>query len=224
MEVIYTIDELTNKINQHQHQTIGFVPTMGYLHEGHISLAETARKEMDITVMSIFVNPLQFGPDEDFDRYPRDEKADRLKAEKAGIDILFIPFVQEMYPQEMTIQMSITRGAEVLCGKTRLGHFDGVATVLTKLFHLIRPDKAYFGLKDAQQFAIVHNLIKEFNFQTVLVGLPTVRETDGLAKSSRNVYLTEIERKEAVKLYQSLKAGQQLIIGGEKIQPQLFGM
>lgn len=216
MKLIRSIQVIKDEINKISGVKVGFVPTMGYLHEGHLSLVKQAKKENDIVVMSIFVNPLQFGPNEDFDRYPRDEVKDAEIAEKTGVDILFIPSVKEMYPKEMTIQMKMTHGTDVLCGRSRPGHFDGVATVLTKLFHLIQPTNAYFGLKDAQQFAVVNTLISELNFPLTLIGLPTVREADGLAKSSRNVYLSENERKEATTLFSSLKHGQQLIVDGIK--------
>lgn len=216
MKIIRTIEEMKQQLLPVKTKTIGFVPTMGYLHEGHLSLVDAAKGENDIVVMSIFVNPLQFGPNEDFDRYPRDEKRDAQVAEERGVDILFIPDVKEMYPEKMGIQMSIHKGTDVLCGKSRPGHFDGVITVLTKLFHIVEPTKAYFGLKDAQQFAVVNTLVNELNFPLKLVGLPTVREEDGLAKSSRNVNLSPEERKEAISLYASLKVGQKIIVDGIK--------
>ncbi len=216
MKITRTIDEIKTELNKVKGKTIGFVPTMGYLHEGHLSLVKKAREESDIVVLSIFVNPLQFGPNEDFDRYPRDEARDASLAEENGVDILFLPTVDTMYPEEMHIEMKVTKGTEVLCGRSRPGHFDGVATVLTKLFHIVEPDQTYFGLKDAQQFAVVHTLISQLNFPIRLVGLPTVREKDGLAKSSRNVYLSEKEREEATILYKALQLGQSLIQDGEK--------
>lgn len=214
MKLIRTVQTIREQIKRIRDKKIGFVPTMGYLHDGHLSLVEQAKKENDLVVMSIFVNPLQFGPNEDFERYPRNEQKDAKVAKEKGVDILFMPSVEEMYPEDMSIQMTITNGTDVLCGSSRPGHFDGVATVLTKLFHLIQPTNAYFGLKDAQQFAIVNTLVSEMNFPLSLIGLPTVRETDGLAKSSRNVYLTDDERKEAVALYASLQHAQKLIVDG----------
>ncbi|OOE10602.1 pantoate--beta-alanine ligase [Fictibacillus arsenicus] len=187
---------------------VGFVPTMGYLHEGHLSLIERAKKESDIVAVSIFVNPLQFGPNEDFDRYPRDFERDKKLAEQAGADVLFSPETKEMYPDRPVVTVSVNRRTDALCGKSRIGHFDGVATVLTKLFHIVSPDKAFFGLKDAQQVAVVRGLVDDFNFPVEIVGCETIRESDGLAKSSRNVYLTEEERKEAHHLYQSLQKAQ----------------
>lgn len=212
MKIIKTICEIETEIKTLSGREIGFVPTMGFLHEGHLSLVREANRESDIVVMSIFVNPLQFGPDEDFERYPRNEEEDIKLAEAAGIDILFLPQVEEMYPESFEIDMKLnSKRVEVLCGRSRIGHFDGVITVLTKLFHLISPTAAYFGLKDAQQFSVVETLIKNLNFPIRLVGLPTVRESDGLAKSSRNVYLSESERNEALSLHKALKRGQQLI-------------
>lgn len=198
-----------------EHKSIGFVPTMGFFHEGHTSLMEEARKENDIVVTSIFVNPLQFGPEEDFETYPRDEEKDIQLAKKVGVDLLFIPSVEHMYPTEMSISMHTEKRTDVLCGRSRPGHFDGVVTVLTKLFHIILPDRVYFGLKDAQQFAVVDGLITNFNFPIELIGLPTVRDENGLAKSSRNVYLSKEEYRESLALYKALNHGQQLIVHGE---------
>ncbi|MDA1475291.1 pantoate--beta-alanine ligase [Bacillus changyiensis] len=201
---------------QKEGKTIGFVPTMGFLHDGHLSLAKQARTDNDIVVMSIFVNPLQFGPGEDYETYPRDIERDRNLAANAGVDILFMPSVEDMYKQESTVLVHVKKRTNVLCGRSRIGHFDGVATVLTKLFQLIMPTRAYFGRKDAQQVAVVDGLINEFFMNIELVPVETVREEDGLAKSSRNVYLTEAERKEAAVLYQSLQQGARLIQSGER--------
>lgn len=214
MKIIRSVQTLMQEIKKLKTKAIGFVPTMGFLHEGHLSLVKEAVRENELVVMSIFVNPLQFGPDEDFERYPRDEQQDAEAAKNAGVDILFIPTVDEMYPEEMSIKMSVHKGTSVLCGRSRPGHFDGVITVLTKLFHMIQPTKAYFGLKDAQQYAIVNTLIDQLNFPVELIGLATVREDDGLAKSSRNVYLSNDERREAKALYSSLKLGQEMIMEG----------
>lgn len=214
MKIIRTITEMKNELNKTGDQSVGFVPTMGFLHEGHLSLVEKAREENDIVAMSIFVNPLQFGPNEDFDRYPRDEEHDTKLAKQAGVDLLFVPTVEVMYPEEMGLEIIVNKGTDVLCGRSRPGHFDGVATVLAKFFHIIEPDKTYFGLKDAQQFSVVHTVISQLNFPITLVGLPTVREADGLAKSSRNVYLSETERKEATVLYNALQLGKQILAEG----------
>lgn len=195
----------------------GFVPTMGFLHEGHLSLVKQAREDMDIVVMSIFVNPLQFGPNEDFDKYPRNEMADKGQAKQAGVDILFLPEVEEMYPNNAAIKMNIrSPKVDILCGAARPGHFDGVITVLSKLFNIVQPTAVYMGLKDAQQFSVVDTLITDLNFPVQLVGLHTVREADGLAKSSRNVYLSATERNEALSLYKALRRAQQLILDGTR--------
>ncbi len=217
MEVIRKIKQLQEKVKyfKQEGKSVGFVATMGYLHEGHKSLMTAAGMDNDIVAASIFVNPLQFGPSEDFAEYPRDEERDISIAEKAGVDLLFIPEVTEMYPQKNVIEMKINERVDVLCGRSRPGHFDGVITVLTKLFHIVLPDRTYFGLKDAQQVAVVDALISNFNFPIELIGVPTVREKDGLAKSSRNVRLTKDERLEAKWLYQALMHGQRLILAGE---------
>lgn len=192
-------------------KSIGFVPTMGYLHEGHLALAEEARKENDIVIMSIFVNPAQFGPGEDFDSYPRDLERDAALAEKAGVDILFHPSPEEMYPKKSDIRILPGKQADVLCGASRPGHFDGVLKVITKLFHLTRPERAYFGQKDAQQLAIIETFVRDFNFPVEIRRVPTVREKDGLAKSSRNVRLTSAERQEAPSIYEVLRKGSRML-------------
>lgn len=163
---------------------------MGFLHEGHATLLEKARKENDIVVLSIFVNPMQFGPNEDFETYPRDLERDENVAANGGVDYLFYPTVHEMYGEEPSVKVVVQSRTDVLCGRQRPGHFDGVATVLTKFFNIILPDRAYFGKKDAQQVAVIDGLIKDFNFPIQLVAVDTVREEDGLAKSSRNVNLS----------------------------------
>jgi pantoate--beta-alanine ligase len=213
VKIITSMNILRHEIQKHKDSgvSIGFVPTMGFLHEGHLTLADEARKQNEIVVMSIFVNPLQFGPDEDFDRYPRDIDRDRELAENAGVDILFIPDAKEMYPDELSVTMTVHKRIDVLCGKKREGHFDGVVTILAKLFHLVQPTRAYFGLKDAQQIAVVEGMVDDYFFPVQIVRVPTVREEDGLAKSSRNVYLSEKERKEAPVLYKSLKEAGKMI-------------
>ncbi|WP_340371644.1 pantoate--beta-alanine ligase [Peribacillus sp. FSL E2-0218] len=197
-------------------KSIGYVATMGYLHEGHATLMEKARKENDIVVLSIFVNPLQFGPNEDFETYPRDLERDENVAANAGVDYLFYPTVQEMYGEEPSVKVVVQSRTDCLCGRKRPGHFDGVATVLTKFFNIILPDRAYFGKKDAQQVAVIDGLIKDFNFPIELVAVDTVREEDGLAKSSRNVYLSDGERMEAKELNQSLLKAAEAIDSGER--------
>ncbi|MGE6629558.1 pantoate--beta-alanine ligase [Bacillus sp. NPDC077027] len=217
MRTVTNIRELRTfiKTTQQKKHTIGFVPTMGFLHEGHLTLVKEARKQNDLVVMSIFVNPLQFGPNEDFDSYPRDIERDKRLAEQAGVDILFTPDVKEMYKQEPSVTVKVQKRTNVLCARKRLGHFDGVATVLTKLFHLVMPTNVYFGLKDAQQVAVIDAMIEDFFFDINLVAVPTVRETDGLAKSSRNVYLSDSERQEASVLYHALKKGQSAVRNGD---------
>ena len=218
MKVVSTITELQELIKHEksQHHSIGLVPTMGFLHEGHRALLKRARQENEIIVLSVFVNPLQFGPNEDLANYPRDFDRDQKVAEEVGVDILFHPSVQEMYPNELSVTMQVHKRTNVLCGKSRPGHFDGVVTVLTKLFHLVQPNKVYFGKKDAQQVAVVDSLVNDLNFPLQIVAVDTVREHDGLAKSSRNVYLTEEERAGAPILYRSLQRGLELIRAGEK--------
>lgn len=217
MRIITGIKEmqLEAKKQMKQGSEIGFVPTMGFLHEGHISLVEEARKQNDVVVMSIFVNPLQFGPNEDFDRYPRDQKRDEELAREAGVDLLFYPHVSDMYPEERTTKLSVTRRVDSLCGESRPGHFDGVATVVFKLFQIVLPDRAYFGLKDAQQVAVIKGLVEDFNVPVEIVPCPIIREHDGLAKSSRNVYLTPSERSDASELSKSLDAARTAVKNGE---------
>jgi len=186
--------------------TVGLVPTMGYLHEGHASLMRRAASECGVTVLSIFVNPLQFGPNEDFERYPRDPERDLALADKNGVDLVFMPGTDEMYPRPPRTKVLIEGITSRLCGASRPGHFDGVGTVVSKLFHLVQPDRAYFGMKDAQQIAVVQTMVRDLNFPVEIVPCPTVRETDGLAMSSRNVYLSPEERAQAVVLSQALDA------------------
>lgn len=205
MQTVQTINELKQIIDKNKGKTIGFVPTMGYLHEGHQALLNKARVANDLVVASIFVNPAQFGPNEDLDRYPRDIERDTQLATDAGVDVLFIPSTEEMYPFESGITIQVGELSTKLCGESRPGHFDGVLKVITKLFHLIQPTKAYFGQKDAQQLAIIETFVNAYNFPVQIVRVSTVRETDGLAKSSRNVFLSEQERTEAVHLYKALQ-------------------
>lgn len=216
MKIFTKIKDIQEFLSQQKRngKTIGFVPTMGFLHEGHLSLVKKAKEENDLTVMSIFVNPIQFGPNEDFERYPRDFEHDKKLAEDNGVDVLFHPSAEEMYSGEPIVKFNVTKRKNVLCGRTRKGHFDGVVTVLTKLFHITMPDKAYFGLKDAQQFAIVQGFVEYLNFPIDIVGVETVREEDGLAKSSRNTYLSAKERKEAPEIYQALLSGKKAVENG----------
>lgn len=217
MKIITTIKEMQTYSKQtlKSGKTIGFVPTMGYLHDGHMSLVEEAVKQNDCVIMSIFVNPLQFGPDEDFDRYPRDLKRDEELAKLAGVDVLFYPNVEEMYPKERTTRLTVQARVDTLCGESRPGHFDGVATVVMKLLQIVLPERAYFGMKDAQQVAVIKGLVEDFNVPVEIVPCPIIREKDGLAKSSRNVYLTPTERKEAIQLSKSLDEATKAIELGE---------
>jgi pantoate--beta-alanine ligase len=218
MKIITSVKAMQKEVQMHREaqKSIGFVPTMGYLHEGHMTLVHTARKENDLVILSVFVNPLQFGPNEDFDSYPRDFERDEALAKNNGVDIIFYPQVEEMYKDSFSFEVKVVNKVDVLCGKKREGHFDGVATVLIKLFNITQANRVYFGMKDAQQVAIVDSLIEDFNFPIELVPVSTVREEDGLAKSSRNVYLTEQERKEAPRIYEALKSAVSYVLNGEK--------
>ncbi|HJV31619.1 MAG TPA: pantoate--beta-alanine ligase [Bacillales bacterium] len=218
MKIITTVKEMQAEISKQKamSKSIGFVPTMGFLHEGHLTLMKQARQENDIVVISIFVNPTQFGPNEDYETYPRDFERDRKVAIEAKIDYLFYPSVEEMYPNPPSIKVLVNDRVDVLCGKSRPGHFDGVATVLIKLFNIMMPTRAYFGKKDAQQVAVVDGLISDFHFPIELVPVDIVREEDGLAKSSRNVKLTSEERKQAPVLYKSLEMAKAAIMNGER--------
>jgi len=209
MTVVNTIENLQGMIdrNTREGRTVGFVPTMGFLHEGHLTLVKEAREHNDIVVMSIFVNPAQFGPGEDFEAYPRDVERDARLAKDAGVDILFMPTAEEMYPQDGGIQILPGPQSKVLCGASRPGHFDGVLKVVLKLFNIVDPDRSYFGMKDAQQLAIIETFVRDYNLRTSIVRVPIVREQDGLAKSSRNINLTVMELAEAPVIQQALKRG-----------------
>lgn len=201
---------------QEQSRKIALIPTMGYLHHGHLALVAEARKTGAFIVMSIFVNPLQFGPKEDYERYPRDLERDAYMAADAGVDLLFHPDVKEMYPEASLATVQVAAMEDVLCGASRPGHFRGVATVVSKLFHIVQPDSAYFGLKDYQQYLIIKKMTVDLNLPVEVIGVPTVREADGLARSSRNVYLSAKERGEAAMLYQSLCEAAAAIKDGER--------
>ncbi|MCQ6277892.1 pantoate--beta-alanine ligase [Bacillus sp. EB600] len=226
MKVMTTIQEMQLEMirQKAQSKSIGFVPTMGFLHEGHLTLIKKARQENDIVVVSIFVNPLQFGPDEDYDSYPRDFERDRALTAGEQVDYLFYPSVDEMYPSSRSIQVKVVDRTDVLCGKSRPGHFDGVATVLTKLFNIVMPERAYFGKKDAQQVAVVDGLIKDFNFSIKLIPVDIIREQDGLAKSSRNVNLLPNERIQAPVLYKSLQTAKAAVENGERDPEKIIGL
>ena len=195
---------------------LGFVPTMGYLHEGHLELVRQARAENPSVVASIFVNPTQFGPKEDFARYPRDPQHDLALLEKEGVDVVFMPAAEEMYPPNFDSWVEVGKLAEKLEGAARPGHFRGVATVVAKLFNIVLPDKAYFGQKDAQQLVVIKKMATDLDMGVEVIAVPTVREPDGLAMSSRNTYLNAEERKQVAVLYQALTLAQKLYAGGEK--------
>ncbi len=197
--------------------TIGFVPTMGYLHEGHLSLVEAAKAENDLVVMSIFVNPTQFGPNEDLDRYPRDFERDEALAREAGVDVLFYPTTETMYPLDMA-RVTVRTGADVLCGASRPGHFDGVLTVVSKLFNLVRPTRAYFGLKDAQQVALIEGYVRDYFVPVEIRRCAIIREPSGLAKSSRNVYLSDVEKTDASEINRALTDAYDALEDGEPLR------
>lgn len=217
-QVVERIKDMNLIVSQFKSQgkTIGLVPTMGALHDGHLKMMKQSIEENDITAVSIFVNPLQFGPNEDFDDYPRPFESDLEKLKQIGVDYVFHPTVEEMYPGELEMTITVGRLAQVLEGKKRPGHFDGVVTVVNKLFNIIQPTRAYFGKKDAQQLAIIEKMVEDFNHSVQIVPIDIVREEDGLAKSSRNIYLTEQERKEAVHLSKSLALAKKKYDEGER--------
>ncbi|MZP29343.1 pantoate--beta-alanine ligase [Heliobacterium undosum] len=218
MRLIESIREMTawSKEQVREGRTVGFVPTMGYLHEGHLTLMRRAREACDRVVVSIFVNPLQFGAGEDYEEYPRDLTRDSRLAESAGVDVLFAPAVREMYPKGYHTFVDVERLTEGLCGASRPGHFRGVTTVVCKLFNIVRPDVAYFGQKDAQQLAIIRRMTEDLNLPVSVVGVPIVREADGLAMSSRNVYLSPEERQAALVLSKALARARDLVESGER--------
>ena len=217
MKIVKTIDEVREIVRGWRKEglTVGLVPTMGYLHEGHKSLIVRAAAENDRVVVSDFVNPTQFGPNEDFESYPRDIEADARLCDEAGASIIFNPEAEEMYCEPLCF-VDMDKITKVLCGKTRPIHFKGVCTVVSKLFNIVVPDRAYFGQKDAQQLCVIKKMVKDLNFGIEIVGCPIIREEDGLAKSSRNTYLSTEERQAALCLSRSLKLGKELIDGGEK--------
>lgn len=218
MNIISTINEVRKQVKEWRKQglTIGLVPTMGYLHEGHKSLIDAAVKENDKVVVSVFVNPTQFAPGEDLETYPRDLNRDAVLCEQAGAALVFHPEPSEMYHQNYSTYVDMRTLTQGLCGKTRPTHFSGVCTVVSKLFHIVQPDTAYFGQKDAQQLAVIKHMVEDLNFDIKIVGCPIIREEDGLAKSSRNTYLNEEERKQAVILNRALQKGKEQIESGER--------
>jgi len=215
MKVVEKIADM-RRLRQQLTEPVGFVPTMGYLHEGHLSLVRQAGVENPSVVVSIFVNPTQFGPHEDFKSYPRDTKRDLALLEKEGTDVVFIPSAAEMYPEQFDSWVEVGKVAERLEGACRPGHFRGVTTVCAKLFGIVQPTKAYFGQKDAQQAVVIKKMVADLDMNLEVVTLPTVREPDGLAMSSRNTYLNPEERQAALVLYQALNLAQELYARGEK--------
>lgn len=217
MDICYTIKDVRERVNAWKREglTVGFVPTMGYLHEGHKSLMQAARANNDKVVVSVFVNPMQFGPNEDLESYPRDFEKDSALCESVGVDLIFHPEPEEMYADGFCSYVDMNGLTTELCGKSRPIHFRGVQTVVLKLFNIVKPDRAYFGQKDAQQLAVIKRMVKDLNVDTEIVSCPIVREADGLAKSSRNTYLNPDERKAALILSLSLKLGRKLIENGE---------
>jgi len=215
MRILKTIAETRKELAQFRNKSIGLVPTMGFFHEGHLSLMEQARQECDIVVVSLFVNPTQFGQGEDFEQYPRDELRDAELAQSTGIDYIFQPSVKEMYPE--SFNTTVVPGSTLtdkMCGSSRSGHFEGVATVVTKLFNIIQPERAYFGQKDAQQLVVIKSFVRDLNLPIEIIGMPIIREEDGLAKSSRNIYLSHKEREQALGLYRAICLGEGLVKGG----------
>ncbi|MDL0102685.1 pantoate--beta-alanine ligase [Campylobacter felis] len=217
MQIINDIKDLKNIIKKWKNQglSIGYVPTMGYLHEGHLSLIKKASKN-DKIIVSIFVNPMQFGVNEDLATYPRDLERDAKLCENEGVAVLFTPSVEQMYPKSFSSYVDMNSLTDKLCGAKREGHFRGVCTILMKFFHLITPDVAYFGQKDAQQCAVVKHMVEDLNLDLEIEICPIIREKDGLAKSSRNVYLNEAERKAALVLSRAIFLGENLIQKGER--------
>lgn len=216
MIIVNRVDDIRHKVNNWKNEglSVGFVPTMGYLHEGHESLIKKAASENDKVVVSIFVNPLQFGPTEDLATYPRDLDRDSKICERAGADLIFNPSDNEMYYEDFSTIVSVNGLTENLCGKSRPIHFTGVCTVVNKLFNIVAPNRAYFGQKDAQQLFIIKRMVRDLNIDVEVIGCPIIREKDGLAKSSRNIYLSENERKAAIILNQALKKAKYLMDTG----------
>lgn len=225
MEVVSTVAEVRARVKAWKKEgcSVGLVPTMGYLHEGHGSLITKAREQNDKVVVSIFVNPMQFGPTEDLESYPRDLEKDSAFCESLGADLIFHPEPEEMYHKGFSSYVDMSVLTEELCGLSRPVHFRGVCTVVSKLFHIVTPDRAYFGEKDAQQLAVIRHMVDDLNMDIEIVGCPIVREADGLAKSSRNTYLSKEERAAALVLHRSLEKAQEMIDAGEKSAEVIIG-
>lgn len=218
MNIAETVQEVREQVKAWRKEglSVGLVPTMGYLHEGHKSLIDKAVEDNDRVAVSVFVNPIQFGPSEDLASYPRDLDRDAKLCEDAGADLVFHPADDEMYFDDFCTYVDMDDLTKGLCGKTRPTHFRGVCTVVSKLFHIVAPDRAYFGQKDAQQLAVIRRMVRDLNFDLEIIGCPIVREADGLTKSSRNTYLNEAERAAAVVLHKGLNAGEELLKSGER--------
>lgn len=218
MRIVSTVEEVREQVKEWRAEgfSVGLVPTMGYLHEGHKSLIDKAVRQNDKVVVSVFVNPIQFGPTEDLATYPRDIERDAALCENAGAALIFHPEKEDMYFDDFCTYVDMDNLTKGLCGKSRPTHFRGVCTVVSKLFNIVQPDRAYFGQKDAQQLAVVRRMVRDLNFDLEIIGCPIIREEDGLAKSSRNTYLSAEERKAAVVLHKSLEKGERMLRGGEK--------
>ncbi|EEG30700.1 pantoate--beta-alanine ligase [[Clostridium] methylpentosum DSM 5476] len=226
MKVSTTIAEVRSQVKEWKRQglSVGLVPTMGYLHEGHQSLIARAARENDRVVVSVFVNPIQFGPSEDLESYPRDFERDCTLCEKTGADLVFHPEASEMYAENFCTYVDMDRLTKGLCGASRPVHFRGVCTVVSKLFHIVTPDRAYFGQKDAQQLAVIKRMVRDLSMDVEIVGCPIIREPDGLAKSSRNTYLSPQERRAAVVLSQALAEGRKALAEGERSAQAITGI
>ncbi|MCR2032512.1 pantoate--beta-alanine ligase [Anaerofustis stercorihominis] len=218
MELLHNIEEVRNRVRSWKKDgfSVGLVPTMGYLHEGHQSLIKKAVEENDKVVVSIFVNPMQFGENEDLETYPRDINKDSKLCDETGADLIFNPEPEEMYKEGFCSYVDMNGLTTELCGKSRPIHFRGVMTVVTKLFNIVTPDRAYFGMKDAQQLCVIKRIVKDLNMDIDVIGCPIIREEDGLAKSSRNTYLNKEERKAALILYKTISLGKDLLVSGER--------
>lgn len=226
MKIVTTVEEMKKIVREHKKEglVIGLVPTMGYLHEGHLTLMREARKKCDLVVVSIFVNPIQFGVNEDYDQYPRDLERDSKLAETAGVNLIFAPTVKEMYPKNFQTFVEVEDITKELCGAKRPGHFRGVTTVVNKLFNIVQADYAFFGQKDAQQVLVIKKMVDDLNLNLEIVMVPIVREADGLALSSRNKYLSSEERLAALVLSRSLRKAEEVILSGEKDSSKVISM
>jgi pantoate--beta-alanine ligase len=224
MKIIKSPDEMQHACRSMllEGKAIGFVPTMGYLHDGHLSLMRKATEDNHVVAVSIFVNPTQFGPHEDLKAYPSDMEGDIQKLETAGVDLLFTPLREQMYSDKFSTTIDVGPVQSLLCGRTRPGHFNGVATVVAKLLNIVQPARAYFGSKDYQQALIIKNMVRDLNFNVEIVICPTVRDSDGLAMSSRNSYLSAKERKQAAALYKALKSAESLIRSGHNSASHIY--